>query len=31
MSLVYYLDEKFKKDFKGMNEAEIADKLDKVL
>lgn len=31
MSLVYFLDEKFKKDFKGMNEAETTDKLDKVI
>jgi hypothetical protein len=30
-SLVFYLDELFKKDFKGMNEAEVNDKLDKVI
>lgn len=31
MSLVYFLDEKFKKDFKTMTEAEITEKLDKVI
>jgi hypothetical protein len=31
MSLVYYLDDMFKKDFKGMNENEVNDKLDKVI
>lgn len=31
MSLVYYLDEKFKKDFKGLAEAEVNEKLDKVI
>ena len=31
MCLVYYLDEKFKKDFKGMQENEINDILDKVI
>jgi cullin 3 len=31
MCLVYYLDEKFKKDFKGMQEQEINDILDKVI
>lgn len=31
MSLVYYLDEMFKKDFKGMNETEINERLDKVI
>ena len=31
MCLVYYLDEKFKKDFKGSNESEINEKLDKVI
>jgi len=31
MSLVYYMDEKFKKDFKGMQEQEINDILDKVI
>lgn len=31
MSLVYYLDDKFKKDFKGLNDAEINDKIDKVI
>jgi cullin 3 len=28
---VYYLDEKFKKDFKGLNEIEINEQLDKVI
>lgn len=31
MALVYYLDDKFKKDFKGLSEAEINEKLDKVI
>lgn len=31
MCLVYYLDEKFKKDFKGIPEAEINEILDKVI
>jgi hypothetical protein len=31
MSLVYYLDDQFKKDFKGMVEGEINEKLDKVI
>lgn len=31
MSLVYYLDEMFKKDFKGMNETEVNERLDKVI
>lgn len=31
MSLVYFLDDQFKKDFKGMTEGEINDKLDKVI
>lgn len=31
MSLVYYLDDQFKKDFKGMNESEINERLDKVI
>jgi cullin 3 len=31
MSLVYYLDDQFKKEFKGMVEGEINDKLDKVI
>jgi hypothetical protein len=31
MCLVFYLDEKFKKDFKGMQETEINEILDKVL
>lgn len=31
MCLVYYLDEKFKKDFKTMTESEINEKLDKVI
>jgi mRNA-degrading endonuclease YafQ of YafQ-DinJ toxin-antitoxin module len=31
MSLVYYLDDQFKKDFKGMSESEINDRLDKVI
>ena len=30
-SLVYYLDELFKKDFKGMTDTEINEKLDKVI
>lgn len=31
MSLVYYLDDQFKKDFKGMGESEINERLDKVI
>lgn len=31
MSLVYYLDDQFKKDFKGMSESEINERLDKVI
>lgn len=31
MSLVYYLDEQFKREFKGQTEEEINDKLDKVI
>ena len=31
MSLVYLLDEKFKKDFKGMSEVEINEEIDKVI
>lgn len=31
MCLVYYLDENFKKEFKGMQEVEINEKLDKVI
>jgi len=31
MSLVYYLDDQFKKDFKGMSESEVNDRLDKVI
>ena len=31
MYLVYYLDDKFKKDFKGMSEGEINEILDKVI
>jgi hypothetical protein len=31
MSLVYYLDDQFKKDFKGLSEAEINDRLDRVI
>lgn len=31
MSLVYYLDELYKKDFKSMTESEINEKLDKVI
>ena len=31
MSLVYYLDDQFKKDFKGLSDAEINERLDKVI
>lgn len=31
MSLVYYLDDQFKKDFKGMSESEINERLEKVI
>jgi hypothetical protein len=31
MSLVYYLDDQFKKDFKGLSDGEINEKLDKVI
>ena len=31
MSLVYYLDDQFKKDFKGLNEAEINERLERVI
>ena len=31
MSLVYYLDDQFKKDFKGLSEAEINDRLERVI
>lgn len=31
MSLVYYLDDQFKKDFKGLNESEINERLDKII
>lgn len=31
MSLVYYLDDQFKKDFKGLSESEINDRLDRVI
>ena len=31
MSLVYYLDDQFKKDFKGLSDAEISERLDKVI
>ena len=30
-SLVHYLDENFKKDFKNNNEVEIAEKVDKII
>jgi hypothetical protein len=31
MSLVYYLDDQFKKDFKGLSEAEINERLERVI
>jgi cullin 3 len=31
MSLVYYLDDHFKKDFKGLSEEEINERLEKVI
>jgi cullin 3 len=31
MSLVYYLDDQFKKDFKGLSDGEINERLDKVI
>lgn len=31
MSLVYYLDDQFKKDFKGLSDVEINERLDKVI
>ena len=31
MSLVYYLDDQFKKDFKGLNEAEINERLERAI
>lgn len=31
MSLVYYLDDQFKKDFKGLSEEEINERLEKVI
>ena len=31
MSLVYYLDDQFKKDFKNMAEQDVNDRLDKVI
>lgn len=31
MSLVYYLDDQFKKDFKSLQDAEINDRLDRVI
>ena len=31
MSLVYYLDDQFKKDFKNLSEAEVNDRLERVI
>jgi cullin 3 len=31
MSLVYYLDDQFKKDFRGLSESEINERLEKVI
>jgi cullin 3 len=31
MSLVYYLDDQFKREFKGLPEAEVAERLDRVI
>ena len=31
MSLVYYLDDQFKKDFKGLSEAEVNERLERVI
>jgi cullin 3 len=31
MCLVYYLDDQFKKDFKGLSESEINDRLERVI
>lgn len=31
MSLVYYLDDQFKKDFKQLSEAEINERLERVI
>ena len=31
MSLVYYLDDQFKKDFKGLSEGEINERLERVI
>ena len=31
MSLVYYLDDQFKKDFKGLSEGEVNERLERVI
>ena len=31
MNLVYYLDDQFKKEFKGLSDIEINERLDKVI
>ena len=31
MNLVYYLDDQFRKDFRGLTDIEINEKLDKVI
>lgn len=31
MSLVFYLDDQFKRDFKGMGEQDVTERIDKVI